>query len=185
MKRYLIIVAVVAMFIPISTYAQGTIDSAGRLQEIQERRASSVAQEQRQSVVNQCQTVKTLMPQIQTASDAAVKKRLAVYASIQKEVKAIELRMTKQGADASEVDLLIGKLQQNLDIFIEQSRYTQLLSEAIATIDCNTSPETYVSAMQEYKDARQLLYQSAAELKNSVLAAKQQTFDPLIDRLRI
>jgi hypothetical protein len=93
--------------------------------------------------------------------------------------------MTKQGADASEVDLLIGKLQQNLDIFIEQSRYTQLLSEAIATIDCNTSPETYVSAMQEYKDARQLLYQSAAELKNSVLAAKQQTFDPLIDRLRI
>ncbi|MEZ6331365.1 MAG: hypothetical protein R3B12_05205 [Candidatus Saccharimonadales bacterium] len=59
--------------------------------------------------INNKQTIKTL----QTATDESAKKRIATYGAIQKEIKAIELRMSKQGADASEVDLLISKLQQS------------------------------------------------------------------------
>lgn len=173
------------MLVPVSVYAEGNIDSSVRLQEIKDRQAITIAAEQRDFTINQCQTGKTTLAQTQVVSDGAVKKRLAVYSSIQKEVKAIELRMTKQGADASEIDLLIGKLQQSLDSFSEQARYTQQLAEDISTIDCVSSPELYVAAIKEYKEARRSVYTSASELKNVIMTAQQQTFNPLIDRLRI
>ncbi len=185
MKRWISIIGAMVLLVPVAAYAEGDTDSSVRLQEIKDRQAISIAAEQRDSTINLCQTGKATLAQVQIADDSAVKKRLTVYSGIQKEVKAIELRMTKQGADASEVDLLIGKLQQSLDSFSEQARYTQQLAEDISTIDCLASPELYVAAIKEYKEVRQSVYASARDLKNTIMTAQQQTFNPLIDRLRI
>ena len=185
MKRWISIFGAVIVLLPMSVYAEGNIDKIERLKEIKDRRSIVVTSEQRDAAVQQCQIGKNTIAIIQAASDSAVKKRLTVYSDIQKEVKAIELRMSKQGADASEIDLLIGKLQQNLDSFSEQARYSQQLAEDITTIDCATAPDLYVAAIEEYKQVRQSVYTSASELKDTITTAQQQTFNPLIDRLRI
>lgn len=185
MKRWISIFGAVVLLLPMRVYAEGNIGNAERLQEIKDRRSIVVTSEQRDIVIQQCQAGKSKIATIQAANESAVKKRLTVYSGIQKEVKAIELRMTKQGADASEVDLFIGKLQQDLDSFSEQARYSQQLAEDITTIDCVATPELYVAATEEYKQARQSVYTSANELKNTIMTAQQQTFKPLVDRLRI
>lgn len=169
-----------------SVVAEGVIGSTERLQDIQQRRGiSTVAEEQKQTAISQCDEGKVKVKATQTLTDSAVKKRLAIYESIQKEIKAIELRMSKQGADASELDLLIGILQQNLDTFTEQARYSQLLAEDLSTVDCTASPELYRAGADEYMEVRNNMYTSSTELKNSILVAPNETFAPLADRLKI
>ena len=183
-----LLVSIVALFILILTpavFAEGVIGPTERLQEIKERRAVSIPEEQKPTVVAQCVQGKSQIKTIQTASDSAVRKRLVIYEAIQKEIKAIELRMTKQGADASEVDLLIGKMQQNLDSFSEQARYSQQLAEDVSIIDCAASPDVYRAATDEYIETRNKLYDTATDLKRMVVAAPNETFARLIDRLTI
>jgi hypothetical protein len=169
-----------------SVIAEGAIGSTERLREIQQRRGIVViTDDNKQTAIQQCNDGKIKLATIQSASDSAVKKRLVIYETIQKEIKAIELRMSKQGADASELDLLIGRLQQNLDTFTEQARYSQQLAEDITTIDCNSSPDVYRSGADEYIEVRNVLYTSSTELKNIIIAAPKETFVPLADRLKI
>jgi hypothetical protein len=165
--------------------AEGVIGSTERLQDIQQRRAITLSDDQKPAAIVQCTQGKNDIIAIQAASDSSVKKRLAIYETIQKEVKAIELRMSKQGADASEIDLLIGALQQNIDEFSEQARYSQQLAEDIRSIDCATSPDLYRAAADEYIETRNNLYTTSAELKKIILVAPKSTFAPLADRLKI
>lgn len=169
-----------------SVVAEGVIGSTERLQDIQQQRGiSAFADDQKPTAIAQCNEGKTKIRTVQSSADSSVKKRLAIYETIQKEIKAIELRMSKQGADASELDLLIGTLQQNLDTFTEQARYAQLLAEDISTIDCNSSPELYRAAADEYMEVRNNLYTSSAELKKVIILAPKETFAPLAGRLKI
>lgn len=185
MKLFFISLITLTCVIAPAVYAEGAIGPAERLQELQQRRGSTVSDDQRPVAIGRCNQGKQQVGSIQKASDNAVKKRLAIYGSIQKEIKAIELRMTKQGADASEIDLLIGKLQQDIDGFSEKARYSQQLAEDIATIDCAAHPEYYQAAAEEYVVIRSELYSVATDLKRTVTESPEKTFGPLIDRLRI
>lgn len=185
MKLFVSILLLALLTIAPAVVAEGVIGSTERLQDLQQRRSVTVSEDQRDAVIAQCSQGKTKVITIQSSTDSSVKKRLAIYESIQKEIKAIELRMSKQGADASEIDLLIGKLQQNLDAFIEQARYSQQLAEDIATIDCTASPELYKAAADEYIETRSRLYTTASELKKIIMTAPKDTFAPLADRLKI
>ncbi|MCB9817660.1 hypothetical protein H6795_04025 [Candidatus Nomurabacteria bacterium] len=185
MRLLVISVLLLVMGVAPNVLAEGQIDSKDRLMELQDKRSVSILPQDRAVVSEQCinnkQTIKTL----QTATDESAKKRIATYGAIQKEIKAIELRMSKQGADASEVDLLIGKLQQSLDTFTEKSRYSQQLAEDITAVDCVNSPELYKAGIAEYNQTRQEMFTLASELKVTVLLSPQTTFNPLINRLRI
>lgn len=167
------------------TYAEGPINSIDRLRDIQQNRNITISPDQRETIISKCNKGKVQIVKIQSTADVAAKKRLVVYGDIQKEIKAIELRMTKQGADASEIDLLIGKLQQNIDRFDELARYANQLSEDITSIDCLATPELYLAGTDEYKDTRLNLYDAATQLKATILEAPQSTFTPLIGRLKI
>lgn len=185
MKLFITTILLAIVAISPVVVAEGVIGSTERLQDIQQRRSISLSDEQKSTAILQCNQGKTQIVTIQSASDSSVKKRLAIYETIQKEIKAIELRMSKQGADASEIDLLIGTLQQNLDAFTEQARYSQQLAEDISTIDCAATPELYRAAADEYMDTRNNLYSTSAELKKIIIVAPKSTFAPLADRLKI
>lgn len=185
MKLFLTVTTLAIITLTPSVIAEGIVGPTERLQDIQQRRATTVAEDQKSAIILQCNEGKNKITTIQLASDSSVKKRLAIYETIQKEIKAIELRMSKQGADASEIDLLIGKLQQNLDTFIEQARYSQQLAEDISTIDCNASPELYRAGADEYMEVRNNLYTTSSELKKVIIVAPNETFAPLADRLKI
>lgn len=185
MKLYLAAFFGLLLIIAPVAYAEGIIDSGERLRDIQQQRNITIPPEQREAVIAQCAQGKVYIRSVQTSADSAIKKRLITYSEIQKELKAMELRMTRQGADASEIDLLIGKMQQDIDSFSEQARYSAQIVEDIATIDCATSPELYRAAADEYIDTRNEIKESAEQLKTTVLSAPQTTFTPLIDRLRI
>lgn len=185
MKFFGVLVFILVAIVTPAVYAEGAIGPTERLQELQQNRGVVVTPEQRDSVSKQCNENKPQLLTLRDAEDAAVRKRLTVYSTIQKEVKAIELRMSKQGADASEIDLFIGKLQQDLDAFTEQARYSEQLAEDIATIDCSATPEYYQAAVEEYAENREKLLATATELRSMVQDAPNTTFSPLIDRLRI
>lgn len=185
MKLFITTLALIIFVATPAAFAEGIIGPTERLQEIQQRRDVKFSEEQKPLVVAQCVQGKSQIVAIQASADSAIRKRLAIYETIQKEIKAIELRMTKQGADASEVDLLIGKMQQDLDSFTEQARYSQQLAEDIATIDCNTVPELYRAAADEYIDSRNKLYETATDLKRIIVVAPDETFNRLMDRLKI
>jgi small-conductance mechanosensitive channel len=185
MKLFVTTVLLALLTITPAVVAEGVIGSTERLQELQQRRSVTVPEDQKSTIIAQCGQGKANVIVIQAATESSVKKRLAIYETIQKEIKAIELRMSKQGADASEIDLLIGKLQQNLDAFTEKARYSQQLAEDISTIDCNASPEIYKAAADEYIETRNNLYTTAAELKKIIITAPNDTFTPLADRLKI
>lgn len=169
-----------------SVVAEADSENMSRLQAMQQKwSVNSPAAEQRGVAITRCQNGQIQLSNIQTDTDNATSKRLSVYSTIQKEVKAIELRMTKQGADASEIDLLIGKLQQDLDTFTEQSRYSQQIAQDIQSINCVNNPELYTAAIIEYNEVRRNVYDTATDLKKTIISAPRETFSPLIDRLRI
>mgnify|MGYP003585561390 FL=1 len=186
-KRLSVVISLVLMVtITSSVVAEPAGDNMSRLQAMQQKwSVAPPANEQREYMVNRCLSGQSQFTKLQAAGDNATTKRLIAYSAIQKEVKAIELRMTKQGADASEIDLFIGKLQQNIDSFTEQSRYSQQIAQDIQTISCTNNPELYTAAIVEYSDVRRNLYNIATDLKNTIITAPQDTFAPLIGRLRI
>ena len=181
-KRLSVVISLVLMVtITSSVVAEPAGDNMSRLQAMQQKwSVAPPANEQREYMVNRCLSGQSQFTKLQAAGDNATTKRLIAYSAIQKEVKAIELRMTKQGADASEIDLFIGKLQQNIDSFTEQSRYSQQIAQDIQTISCTNNPELYTAAIVEYSDVRRNLYNIATDLKNTIITAPQDTFAPLI-----
>ncbi|MEI6237035.1 MAG: hypothetical protein WCP03_00335 [Candidatus Saccharibacteria bacterium] len=188
-RLVLITIAVSVIFTPLYAFAEDNISTANNREE---RLTKAVAEQQivlddatKLTIQNRCITSQDILKGIQASSDLLVRKRLDLYSDIQKELQAIKLRMIKQGADASETDLLTGKLQQGLDNFtIQANSQGTALDDAIGT-DCVQKPEQFRVALLILRVQRVKLLDSAANLKSIMNNSINSIFDQLKKRLVI
>lgn len=188
MKQYFLIFILLATIVfPLSTvHAQDAEASLERLRITGDAEQIPVLDELTKSiVVARCQAAQSAVRSSQKPIDMAVRARLLTYSTIQKELKALEIRMTKQGADASEIDLLIGKIQQELDKFSQKSRTYQQLSEDLIVIDCAANPDIFANGLNNLRQTQKELKATAADLYAIIINSPESTFNPLIDRLTI
>jgi hypothetical protein len=140
---------------------------------------------QRALVADKCQNAQLLLRQQQDKTDKLVRLRIETYETIQKELQAIKLRMGRQGVDASEIDLLIGKLQQGLDKFTLASNAYGASIDDINTLDCSQKPEQFLAGLLVARTKRSLLHESATNLKRILEVAQDGTFTQLKKRLTV
>ena len=88
--------------------AQADNFSQERLTELSARYKVRLDDDKVNAIKQNCDSTKTILKGLQITTDSAIRKRLLVYSDIQKESKALEIRLSRQGADASEIDLMIG-----------------------------------------------------------------------------
>jgi hypothetical protein len=189
-KRILLITIVVGViFAPMYAFAEDNISTASNRDE---RLTKAVAEQQivlddaaKLTIQNKCKAAQDILKGIQVSSDSLVRKRLGLYSDIQNELQAIKLRMIRQGADASETDLLTGKLQQGLDKFtIQADNQGTALDDAIS-IDCVQKPEQFRVALLILRAQRLKLLDSATNLKSIMNNSINSIFDQLKKRLVI
>jgi hypothetical protein len=130
-----------------------------------------------------CQAAQTVLTNMQLNTDSMIRKRIETYSALQKELIAIQLRMVRQGSDASEIDLLVGKIQQALDKFtLAGDQYGTTLQD-VSIVNCVQKPEQFQAGLLLLRLQRLQLLRSATDLKNIVLSAPLYTYEPLKKRL--
>jgi hypothetical protein len=189
-KRLLIMaVAITVIFLPLNTIAEDNIaNSTNR----DERLNKAVADQQivldestKAFLQSKCQSAQLILSNIQNETEGLIRKRLDTYSDIQKELQAIKLRMIRQGADASETDLLTGKIQQSLDAFtIQADRYGTSLDDVVL-VDCVQKPEQFKTALLLMRTQRSKLLDLANELKSIMNGSDNNVFKQLKKRLII
>jgi len=186
-----IIMLVAVFFVPLRVLAVDASSSDGQLS--REQRLTNAVNGQKLALddvkkailVQKCQAAQESLLKLQEKSDKLVELRADTYGTFQKELQAIKLRMARQGVDASEIDLLIGKIQQGLDTFtLVADAYGTSLDDVIA-VDCTQKPEQFQAGLVVLRAKRATLLASADNLKRVMDHAKQNTFSQLKKRLTV
>lgn len=186
-----IVMLVVALFVPLKVFAVDAASGDGQL--TREQRLANAVNDQKlvlddakkAVIVQKCQVAQERLQKLQEKSDKLVELRADTYGTFQKELQAIKLRMARQGVDASEIDLLIGKIQQGLDTFtLAADAYGTSLDDVIA-VDCVQKPEQFQAGLVVLRTKRATLLASADTLKSIMGHAKQNTFNQLKKRLTV
>ena len=186
MRLVISLAVILALVFPAAlTNAQDAGFAKERLIEISQNDNYELSAEQIEQVKSSCQANKTKLTQLQASTDQSVRKRLVAYGDIQKELKALELRISRQGADASELDLMIGKLEQLLSSFRVLNQQHSDVVAALTLINCQEEPLLYGAGINELRNIRSSMQSQAEQLKDTILQSRQNTFIPLIDRLLI
>jgi hypothetical protein len=187
----IILLLSVATFIPMRALAVDMPMTESSLS--REQRLSNAVSEQhlvldenaKSLLAQKCKNAQTILVQIQDKTQKLVLLRSDTYGGIQKELLALKLRMARQGADASEIDLLIGKLQQKLDQFtLAANTYGTSLDDVI-TVDCAQKPEQFKAGLIVLRAQRSDLESAAQNLRHTMESARRNTFDQLKNRLRV
>jgi hypothetical protein len=185
MKRLVLGILVAVMLMPVAAIAQDSNYSQERLQEVSKNSSLKLNDAQLDTVKKNCVAQKAILKNLQLDNDRAVRKRLIIYGGIQKELKALEIRISRQGADASELDLLIGKIDQQLGNINELSQKHSDLVDDLTAINCQENPLLFAMGVEELRNVRERLLDEAQSLRRSIIDAPNTTFLPLIERLLI
>lgn len=161
-------------------------DTTGRLNSLVNKYSINTLNENdTKQVADNCVNLQTQIAQNQFAISSQIRQRITIYTDLQNEIKALELRMMRQGIDASELDLLIGKIQEKQDELILTADKLGTVGDDIRIIDCRSRPEQFKAGAKEYKQLQQKLIVSAKEARQLIVNSPQSTFDPLKDRLSL
>lgn len=137
------------------------------------------------NIVAKCVAAQNNLKNIQNNTDMLVRTRVDIYSSIQRDLQTIKIRMIRQGSDASETDLLTGKIQQELDKFtIQSTNYGSALDDVIG-INCQQKPEAFKAGLVIMRTQRNKLLEITNNLKYLVNNSDDTTFIPLNKRLTI
>jgi len=187
--RLLAITLVAAVFlVPVNTLA---VEQSNDSQLSTDQRLTNAVNDQHltlddatKALLNQkCQVAQVNLQKLQEKTDTIVESRINTYTTFQKEQQAIKLRMARQGVDASEIDLLIGKLQQGIDdLTLTANNYGTTLRDVI-TVDCIQKPEQFQAGLVVLRSYQAQLLQSANNLKKIMNDANTSTFLQLKKRL--
>jgi hypothetical protein len=184
-KRLLAIGLICSGFVALPVLAQATTTTTERLQQAATDSATNLSSEQQANITAKCLGAQTILYKIQRSTDSLIEERYALYTTIQQELQAIKLRMIRQGADASETDLLTGRIQQSLEDFgIKAEDYKLALSDVIS-INCQQQPVLFQAGMVAMRLKRALLLDSSLQLKGVMQNADDDVFGQLKRRLII
>jgi hypothetical protein len=157
----------------------------GRLQQAVTDNSISLNDEQRASLIEKCPNAQATLSKIQADTDQLTDERITVYTDIQKELQAIKLRMVRQGADASETDLLTGKIQQTLEEFEVLVSGYKIALQDVTGIDCQQQPEYFKAGLIITRIKRAEVLDASLRLKAVVHDADDDIFTQLKRRLVI
>ena len=167
-------------------FAQQITDSPeARLSQAVTDYGVSLSDSRKADTVLYCQTTQVYLNKLRLEADRAVDQRIIAYTTVQKELQAIKLRMNRQGADASEADLLTGKIQQNLDDFEKYASDYQTALFDTTGINCQQQPEYFQAGLMLVRIKRSQLLSAATDLKDIVINSDNNIFDQLKRRLVI
>lgn len=191
LKRYiLIILVIIGLFLPWQVLAQ-TIDFSSNTTSDERLSQAVITQNvvlddtSKSIIISRCQNAQNLLRPIQDNTNKLVQARIDTYSYIQDELQAIKLRMIRQGADASEADLLTGRIQQALDQFtIQADRYGTSLDDVIG-VNCQQQPEQFKAGLIVMRLQRAKLFNDAINLKNIINNSDTNIFNQLKKRLTI
>lgn len=139
----------------------------------------------KQLIVAKCSYAQNSLIKIQSNTDKIIGLRTETYSMLQRELQAIKLRMARQGVDASEIDLLIGKIQQGLDnLTLTSDAYNTTLGDVI-NVNCAQNPEQFQAGLVVLRSERADLLKAASDIKAILHAATDNTFYQLKKRLTI
>lgn len=183
--KYIIAIFIVLLFFMSTALAQKPSNSSERLQAIYSEQQINYTPERLQKIASRCEESQKSLFALRRQNSASVLKRITVYSDLQKEMKAIELRLSKQGADASELDLLIGKQQVALEALeTNYKNYDTLLSD-LMTINCVENQNLYAAGITEIFVNQKKIRDSASELYKLLQESPNTTFKPLAKRLTL
>jgi hypothetical protein len=137
------------------------------------------------TLVAKCATAQLYLKEIQNDTPSQIQLRTNTYSEIQKELQAIKIRMKRQGADASETDLLTGKLQQALDKFNAQAVIYQQSLDDLIKVNCQENPEYFQAGLIVMRAQRAKLLDYSLNLQSIMDNSKVNIFDQLKKRLKI
>ena len=191
LARYLLILITIAgLSFPLKVLAQ-TVDISGGTTSDERLSQAIITQNvvlddaSKSVIVSKCQNAQNLLKIVRNDSDKSVRARIDTYSYIQDELQAIKLRMIRQGADASEADLLTGRIQQALDQFtIQADRYGTSLDDVIG-VDCQQKPEQFKAGLIVMRLQRSKLLDDSINLKNIINNSDSSIFTQLKKRLTI
>jgi hypothetical protein len=182
----LLVLAIVMLAKTLPAFAQSTIAGYSldaRLQAAVSSTGTVLDDGQKAQLIMRCSNAQTILLNLQKNTPKLIEERLTIYGDIQQDLQAIKLRMIRQGADASEADLLTGKIQQALDDFsIAANSYSNALSDVI-NVNCQQQPEFFKAGLIMLRIDRAELYSEAVQLKAVVMTADTDIFNQLKKRL--
>jgi len=186
-----VILLILAIILPVKAFAIDAPVSSGSSS--RDQRLTSAVSDQhlvlddakRALLVQKCENAQSALMKIQEKADKTAELRTNTYGTFQKELQGIKLRMARQGVDASEIDLLIGKIQQGLDSFtLAADAYGTSLDDVIS-VDCTQKTEQFQAGLIVLRKQRANLLVAANNLTKIMEAAKQNTFSQLKKRLTV
>jgi archaellum component FlaC len=185
MKRIIVIFVSIVLAMPLTAIAQDNSSSLGNLSNLQTKYNISLDDPLKANVIATCDAQKQKIKTTLTQNDGAISKRMIAYSEIQKEVKALEIRISRQGTDASELDLFIGSLDQQIDELRKVGQEYSNVANDLLFIDCKQNPELFVAGLEELRGIKNRTLTIASGLKNTIINSPESTFKPLIERLLI
>ena len=180
LKRLLVIGLICSVFVPLNALAQVS-DNQNNPQA--GNTVTTLDEARKASIVANCQKSRVALNRVEQVATTAIEERNSLYTNIQQELQAIKLRMFRQGADASETDLLTGKVKQSLEDFSAKATDYQKALTEVASIDCQQQPELFQANLIVMRLKRALLLESSLQLKTVFENSEKDVFGQLKRRL--
>lgn len=185
--KLLALVMLLAIFAPAIVYAEDFTPqtSEDRLTQALQIQGLSLSDNDKLFTSQKCQIAQQKLANLQDKTDKAVRQRIDNYTVIQKELLALKLRMFRQAVDASEIDLLIGKIQQGIDNLLLASNAYGTTVNDLQSINCADKPELFRAGVLLMRGQRLKLLTSAQSLYITVKNADTLAFNQLKKRLTL
>lgn len=116
-------------------------------------------------------------------SNTTILRRSTYQTSIDR-LKNMQTRLSQTQIDTSNLELLTVLYQQKLETFEFASTNYALVIEDAVTIDCSTSPEDFLAALEGVRSARKKVVAVTSELQEITRSSLKTTSDTLINRLK-
>lgn len=154
-----------------------------RLQAIVVEKNITLDDAKRALVIERCEQAQAILRQQAVRTEAAARKRQASIQDAQKEMLALKLRLARQNTDASELELLRGKLQEDSDRFaVASSSYGQAAADAL-TAGCKERPELFMAALISVRGHRLEQLAAAKEMTALLRTVQGVTVPEIKERL--
>lgn len=161
------------------------LDTNQRLNLLVAKHKIVLSEQEATEIIQSCNQKQQSIFAIQSQIDTSVSKRMQLYTELINQISAIEHRLIRQGADASELDLLIGRIQLLIDDLTVSADNYGLVAEDSRLINCQSSPEKFAASIKELQDTHYKIVAISDELAEVVKASTNTTFKSLSERLSI